>query len=47
MSRSDKADNYNTGVFLGVGSAGHDFYESYWVPLYRMFVKAVSNKLET
>ena len=37
MSRSDKADAYNTGVFLGVGSAGHDFYESYWVPLYRMF----------
>ncbi len=37
MSNSDKADNYNTGVFLGVGSAGHDFFESYWVPMYRMF----------
>lgn len=37
MSNSDKANNYNTGLFLGVGSAGHDFYASYWVPLYRLF----------
>lgn len=37
MSKSENAQNYNTGVFIGVGSAGHDFYESYWVPLYRFF----------
>jgi len=37
MSRSEKADNYNTGLFIGVRSAGHDFFEAYWVPLYRLF----------
>ncbi len=28
---------YETGVFLGVGSAGHDFYTSYWVQLWNIF----------
>lgn len=37
ISDTDEANNYNTGVFLGSGSAGHDFYEAYWVPLYRLF----------
>lgn len=37
MSDSDKAENYNTGLFIGIRSAGHDFFESYWVPLYRLF----------
>jgi predicted ribosome quality control (RQC) complex YloA/Tae2 family protein len=37
MSNSDKANNYNTGVFIGMSSGGHDFWEAYWVPLYRLF----------
>jgi len=28
---------YNTGVFIGVCSAGHDFYEAYWVKLWAIF----------
>ncbi|MFQ6052492.1 MAG: hypothetical protein ACE5K4_12495 [Candidatus Hydrothermarchaeota archaeon] len=28
---------YNTGVFIGVCSAGHDFYEAYWVKLWNIF----------
>lgn len=23
------------GVFIGIDSAGHDFYEAYWIPLYK------------
>jgi len=37
MSRSDKVDAYQTGVFLGINGAGYDFYEQHWVPLYRLF----------
>ena len=37
MSNSDKADSYQTGVFLGINGAGYDFYEQHWVPMYRIF----------
>ena len=37
LGNSDASENYDTGVFLGVRSAGHDFYESYWIPLWKIF----------
>ena len=37
MRNSSVADKYDTAVFLGVRSAGHDFYEQYWVPLWHIF----------
>ena len=37
MRNSSNADKYDSAVFLGVRSAGHDFYEQYWVPLWHIF----------
>ena len=37
LGNSPASENYNTGVFLGMRSAGHDFYEAYWVPLWNLF----------
>jgi len=37
VSRSDDEGAYVTGVFLGVNGAGYDFFDSHWIPLYRIF----------
>lgn len=34
---ADKDGAYDTALFLGVNGAGYDFYESHWIPLYRIF----------
>ena len=37
LGDSEASEAYNQGVFLGVNGAGYDFYESHWIPLYRLF----------
>jgi len=37
VSRTDKDGAFITGVFLGVNGAGYDFFDSHWIPLYRLF----------
>ncbi len=37
VSRSDEDGAFVTGVFLGVNGAGYDFFDSHWIPLYRLF----------
>lgn len=44
LGNSEGSENYATGLFLGIRSAGHDFYESYWVPLWDIFGWLPNNK---
>ena len=35
LSRENEGE-YETGVFLGVNGMGYDFFDSHWIPLYKI-----------